>query len=249
MTTIPVEPTGLWRVWWTYTEPFRLVLRLIAERNRHRTMLQMATSGARLVGHQAAGNPWWSLPTAVVLVTGLPWWLVVVVGLVVEVALVVHWRRTGVRHAAAQWRLAWKFHRVWPRVWTDVAAKSRQIQDRESGGSGESRARSIRPVVDHPRMPWRFWLRWPVITFRIGVAPGRSFGQFEQIIDQMGANLPWIHSVELEYLTDRSSFGLLHVAVEDLLAEIDEPDWLDGGRSNVVDLPDWLADDDGEEAA
>ena len=91
-------------------------------------------------------------------------------------------------------------------------------------------------------MPWRFWVRWPVITFRIGVAPGRTFTQFEQVIAPMAANMPWVHSVELEYATDRSSFGLIHFALADVLADPATPAWAPttgrdtgGRRFRVID--------------
>ena len=126
------------------------------------------------------------------------------------------------------WRLAWKFHRQWPRIWADCAAKTREIQSFDGGNYGESRAAAIRPVVDHPRMPWRFWFRWPVITFRVGVAPGRTFLQFERVISAMAANMPWIHALELDYGTDRDSFALLHVALRDVLVTPGRPRWIDG---------------------
>lgn len=221
-----LEPGAVWRLWWVWTEPARLIARLVAERFlRGNPWASLGMSAARLAGHLAAGNPWGTLGLAVAVLSPVPVLAVAVALVAVEGALVAYRVARGRPHLVGFWRLAWKFHRQWPRAWADCAAKTRAVQGMDGGNRGESRAAAIRPVVDHPRMPWRFWLRYPVVTFRIGVAPGRTFDQFERIIAGLSANLPWVHSVELEYRSDRSSFGLLRVAVADVLAATAAPDW------------------------
>ena len=198
-------------------------------------------------------QPWWFTawltwvwigPTRPILIS------VAIAGLAIEGALAVYAIVRGRPHPVSLWRLAWKFHRQWPRIWADCAAKTREIQSFDGGRHGESRAGAIRPVVDHPRMPWRFWFRWPVITFRVGVAPGRTFAQFERVISAMGANMPWVHALELDYGSDRDSFALLHVALRDVLHRPARPTWLgdtepDQPHLRLVD-PD---DDEGESVA
>jgi hypothetical protein len=241
MTGPSLEPGALWRLWWVWTEPARLLARLVSERFlRRHTWLWLALSAARLVGHGLVGQGWWAVGLAIVWFTPVPWRALLIVLVVLEVVLAAYRFRVGRPHVVGLWRLAWKFHRQWPRAWADTAAKTREVQSFDGGARGESRAAAVRPVVDHPRMPWRFWLRWPVVTFRIGVAPGRTFAQFERVINAMAANMPWVHAIELEYRTDRSSFGLLHVALADVLATPATPGWA---------RPDLriVQDDDGED--
>ncbi len=220
-----VEPKGLYRFWWVWTEPFRLLVRLVVERWVRRSTWMLVFSTARLVGHLAMGHLWWTVGLVLVLFTSADFRSTVVGLLVLEATLVLARAKNGHPSRATLWRLAWKFHRQWPRVFADIAAKTMQIQGFDGSGRGESRAAAIRPVVDHPRMPWRFWLQWPVVTFRVGVAPGRTFAEFEKVVSAMAANMPWVHAVELEYRTDRSSFGLLHVALADILAASKRPTW------------------------
>jgi len=208
-------------------------------------------SAIRLLAHLAIGNPWWALILAALAFTDVPLVGGLAAGLMIEAMLGFRRWRDGRPHIISTWRLGWKIHRTWPREFVDTAAKTREIQSFDGSARGESRAAAIRPVVDHPRMPWRFWVRWPVITFRIGVAPGRTFRQFEQVIAPMAANMAWIHSIELEYDTDRSSFGLIHFALADVLANPDTPNWGDGNgrRFRVINNDDDQADDDGEGVA
>ena len=222
-----VEPGWLWRQWWIWTEPARLIARLFAEQVFGRRMsIRLLLSALRVLGHVAVGHFWWTaLLVGRWMGFGLPFRLMLVVGLVVELGLIVRRVQLGRPSLLAAFRLGVKFHRVWPRVYADTAGKSERIQDREAGMGGESRAPVVRSVVDHPRVPWRFWVNWPVITFRVGVAPGRSFTQLERVMAQMSANIPWIHALELEYQTDRSSFGLLHVAIDDVLARSRRATW------------------------
>ena len=181
--------------------------------------------GQRLVG--AAGFIVWLWVGPSQLVLGL----VLAALWAMEVGLVVS-RLRGPRPAALTlWRSAWRFHRQWPRVWADCAGKSREVQGFDGSRRGESRAGAVRPVVDHPRMPWRFWFRWPVITFRVGVAPGRTFAQFDRVVAAMAANMTWVHALELEYGTDRDSFALLHVALTDVLITPGRPTWI--GQPNL----------------
>jgi len=208
-----------------WTEPFRLLVRLVVERWVRRSTWMLVFSSTRLIGHLAMGHLWWTVGLVLIVLTGAELRSTVAVLAVLEVALVVRRFRLGRPSRVSLWRLAWKFHRQWPRVWADCAAKTRQIQSVDGGSRGESRAAAIRPVVDHPRMPWRFWLAWPVVTFRVGVAPGRTFAEFEKVVSAMAANMPWVHAVELEYRTDRSSFGLIHVALADILATSKRPTW------------------------
>jgi len=231
-----LEPGPVWRFWWVWTEPARFLIRLVSERFvRRHPSLWLGFSAVRLAGHGAVGNVWWTLGLALVVLGPAPLRPVLVVLVVVELVLVGYRLRVRRPHRLALWRLGWRFHRHWPRAWADTAAKTREVQSFDGSSRGESRAAAVRPVVDHPRMPWRFWLRYPVVTFRIGVAPGRTFAQFERVINAMAANMPWVHAIELEYRTDRSSFGLLHVALGDVLADSATPGWARGLDLRLVD--------------
>ena len=242
---VPHRPGLLYRWWWIWTEPMRLVIRLVSERWLRRTVWSLLFSAVRLLAHGIVGNPWWFAawlawvwlgPTRQVLA------MVILAALLVEAVLAVQWLRAGRRSSVSLWRLAWKFHRQWPRVWADCAAKTREIQSMDGGRAGESRAAAIRPVVDHPRMPWRFWLRWPIVTFRVGVAPGRTFAQFERVVSAMSANVAWVHALELDYNTDRDSFALLHVALADVLDTPGRPGWT---RPTLTVVEDPTADEEG----
>ncbi|MEM9561080.1 MAG: hypothetical protein AAGA93_00595 [Actinomycetota bacterium] len=244
---VSLEPTAVHRVWWIWTEPIRLLIRLVTERFLRQSTWVLLASAARLGAHLAVGNPWWAALVVLVAVTPLTFWPGVAAGLVVETGLwVLRRQRGGVPTPVSSWRLGWKVHRTWPRAFTDTAAKTREIQSFDAGRGGETRAAAVRPVVDHPRMPWRFWVRWPVITFRVGVAPGRTFRQLEQIMPAMAANMPWVHSIELEYATDRSSFGLIHFALADVLANPDLPDWRSTRHLRIVNDNDDQEDGDGQ---
>ena len=222
------RPGVAYRWWWIWSEPFRLLIRLVAERWLRGSCYLLA-SFLRLSGHMAAGNFWWVVGFIAWLWVGpsqLVLGIVLAVLWLLEVGLTVYRLRFGRPAPLSLWRSAWGFHRQWPRVWADCAAKTREIQGYDGSLRGESRAAAMRPVVDHPRMPWRFWFRWPVITFRVGVAPGRTFAQFEKVIAAMGANVAWVHALELEYGTDRDSFALLHVALGDVLVKPGRPEWI-----------------------
>ena len=236
MNLVSLEPGPVWRLWWVWTEPARLLLRLLSERlGRRRAWLWLAFSTLRLLAHQAIAQAWWTLGLLLALLTPVPLLVVLVALVVVEVALAGFRRRVGRPHRLSLWRAAWRFHSQWPRAWADTAAKTREVQSFDGSSRGESRAAAIRPVVDHPRMPWRFWMRWPVVTFRIGVAPGRTFAQFERVVNAMAANMAWVHAIELEYRSDRSSFGLLHVALADVLEHSAAPAWGDGPQLRVIE--------------
>ena len=223
------QPGTLHRFWWITSEPFRLLIRLLSERWLRNTRWQLIATAIRLTAHILVGNLWW--------LAGFIAWLWIgpsklVLGVVVamlislEAGLAAYRFVTSHPHGMTLWRSAWRFHRQWPRIWTDCAAKTREVQGLDGSRGGESRAAALRPVVDHPRMPWRFWFRWPVITFRVGVAPGRTFAQFEQVIAAIAANMPWVHAIELDYGTDRDSFALLHVALDDVLVKSGRPNWV-----------------------
>ena len=223
------SPGPVCRWWWILSEPFRLLLRLVSERWLRESWWYLAASALRLTAHVLVGNWWWVAgfitwlwvgPSRLVLV------LVLSLLLALEIGLVAYRATAGRPTGLTLWRMAWRFHRQWPRVWADCAAKTREIQGLDGSRRGESRASAIRLVVDHPRMPWRFWFRWPVITFRVGVAPGRTFAQFERVIAAMGANMAWVHALELDYGTDRDSFALLHVALGDVLVDPGRPEWI-----------------------
>ena len=228
------RPGLVYRWLWIWSEPFRLLLRLVTERWLRGTRWHLAAAAFRLFAHALVGNPWWVAgfvawtwigPSRLVL------YIIFSALVALEIGLGARRQVTGRPSGLSLWRLAWKFHRQWPRIWADCAAKSREIQGLDGSARGESRASALRPVVDHPRMPWRFWFRWPVITFRVGVAPGRTFAQFERVIAAMGANMPWIHALELDYGTDRDSFALLHVALGDVLLRSGQPEWIGQGET------------------
>ena len=233
---LSLEPGPVWRFWWISTEPARLSDPAGVRAVHPPQPLALARpfnhpprSVTGLVGHA-----WWTLGLLLSAVSPVPVRLMLVGLVLIEVAQssATKSSRGSAAHGRRCGGLGWKFHRQWPRAWADTAAKTREVQSFDGSSRGESRAAAVRPVVDHPRMPWRFWLRWPVVTFRIGVAPGRTFAQFERVINAMAANMPWVHAIELEYRTDRSSFGLLHVALADVLDR--EPDRPPGPVATVT---------------
>ena len=222
MATPSLTPGFGYRLWWSATEPARLIIRLVVELFLRKSKWMLLPQAVRLVAHLAVGSPVTTLLVAAWLFGPLPFGAVLAAVAPVEGWLLYRrWRGTGGRLLA--WRLAWKFHRVWPRVWADAAARTQRVQA-HTGGEKTAAARQ-RPVVDHPRMSWRFWIRWPVVTFRVGTAPGRTFVEFERVMAAFAANLTWVQAVELEYGSDRSSFGLIHVSFTDVLAEVVRPDW------------------------
>lgn len=234
------RPGALHRFWWVTSEPFRLLIRLSSERWLCNTRWQLIATTLRLLSHILVGNLWWFAGFVAWMWIGpskLVLGLVVAVLLGLETGLAIYRVANGRPHSLTLWRSAWRFHRQWPRIWTDCAAKTREVQGLDNARGGESRAAALRPVVDHPRMPWRFWFRWPVITFRVGVAPGRTFVQFERVTAAIAANMPWIHAIELDYDTDRDSFALLHVALDDVLVNSGRPNWVTGFQTDESDTP------------
>ena len=196
--------------------------------------------------HVLVGNPVHTVAAIVVAV-----WFRSVPGLiafVIVAGLVELWIRIRFESGGwlVTWRTRWWFRRGFPRWWTDLAAKTRQVQA-EVGSSREPIASArLRPVADHPKMSWWVRVDWPVISWWVGPPPGRSFAEFDRNTAILAASVPAAVGVELEYRRETDSVGRLSVAFVDVLDAVRTPEWVDDKPEPPAELH--LVDDDLEQA-
>ena len=101
---------------------------------------------------------------------------------------------------------------------------------------------TIRPVFDAPKMSWWPRVEWPMISWWVSPPPGRTFEQFEAVLDVLASNVANVVSVQLDYERSSSSIGRLSVLFDDPLADPALPDYhttIDApsaGLADVVDL-------------
>jgi hypothetical protein len=137
------------------------------------------------------------------------------------------------------WKLGWSLRSRWPMEWAIAAAKTRPVQA-EVGSSSET-AVVIRQVFDAPKLSWWPQIDWPAISWWVSPPPGRTFEQFEAVLDVLASNIPNAVGIELEYERATSSIGRLSILFDDPLAEPVRPDYhgtVNGGLAQVVDLDD-----------
>lgn len=115
------------------------------------------------------------------------------------------------------WKLAWRFRSRWPMEWAIPANKTRTVQA-EVGNTAEATV-TIRPVFDAPKMSWWPQIQWPVITWWVSPPPGRTFAQFDAVLDVLASNIANVVEVSLDYERSSSSIGRLSILFDDPLAE------------------------------
>ncbi len=142
------------------------------------------------------------------------------------------------------WKIAWAFRSRWPMEWSIAAAKTRTVQA-EVGNNAEP-AVTIRPVFDSPKLGWWPRIEWPVISWWVSPPPGRTFEQFDQMLDVLASNMANVIGMSLEYERSTSSLGRLSVLFDDPLVEPVLPDYHvaddAGGYGSVPEEDDDLAD-------
>jgi len=114
------------------------------------------------------------------------------------------------------WKLAWRFRARWPMEWAIPANKTRTVQA-EVGTTSEATV-TIRPVFDAPKMSWWPQMEWPVISWLVSPPPGRTFAQFDAVLDVLASNLANVIDISLDYERASSSIGRLSVLFDDPLA-------------------------------
>ena len=230
----------IYRAWWPVLDLGRLVVRTGVERWRSSWVWPIAMA-LRLLLHHIAGSPW-SL-AAVAIVASFP----TKTGLVVAGALLTlaeaalrvgeRWSRVALRAMCLRRGLA--VRRRFPRLWADYAGRTKRVQA-ETGKEPSTPVR-WRPMVDHPRVSW--WMRTDVdqqsVGFTVGPPPDRTFAEFAIALPALAARLPWVHSIELDFESERSSFGDLRVYFADPLAVPVESDWDDPTATEVEEVEQW----------
>ncbi|MEM9655860.1 MAG: hypothetical protein AAGA65_27490 [Actinomycetota bacterium] len=145
--------------------------------------------------------------------------------------------RFWICRAVFGWKLGWSLRSRWPMEWAIAAAKTRPVQA-EVGSSSET-AVVIRQVFDAPKLSWWPQIEWPAISWWVSPPPGRTFEQFEAVLDVLASNIPNAVGIELEYERATSSIGRLSILFDDPLAGPIHPNYhntLEGGIGQVVDL-------------
>lgn len=138
------------------------------------------------------------------------------------------------------WKLGWSLRSRWPMEWAIAAAKTKPVQA-EVGSTSEA-AVTIRPVFDAPKLSWWPQVEWPAISWWVSPPPGRTFEQFDAVLDVLASNIPNAVDIELDYERATSSIGRLSILFDDPLAEPIQPDFdTDPGNTSsgggvVVDL-------------
>jgi len=107
-------------------------------------------------------------------------------------------------------RLALATRRRLPRVWNDYAGRTNRVQ--AATGQEPSAPIRHRPIVDHPRISWLFFVdRKGSVEFMVGPPPDRTFIDLAEACPALSARLPFVERLDVEYESDRSSFGVLRV--------------------------------------
>lgn len=114
------------------------------------------------------------------------------------------------------WKLAWRFRSRWPMEWAIPANKTRTVQA-EVGTTSEATV-TIRPVFDAPKMSWWPQIEWPVISWWVSPPPGRTFAQFDAVLEVLSSNIANVVDITLDYERSSSSIGRLSVLFDDPLA-------------------------------
>jgi hypothetical protein len=220
--------TAVYRVWWPMLDLGRLAVRTGVERWRSSWVWPIAMA-IRLVLHHVIGSPW--ALAAIGIVVLFPNRLGLLAGglllISFELAFRVgeRWSRRAL--CVMCWRRGLAVRRRFPRLWADYAGRTKRVQA-ETGKEPSTPVR-WRPLVDHPRVSWlmRTDIDQRSVGFTVGPPPDRTFAEFAIALPALAAKLPWVHSIELDFESERSSFGGLTVYLADPLAAAVESDWDD----------------------
>jgi hypothetical protein len=148
--------------------------------------------------------------------------------------------RWPVLRAVYGWKLGWRFRARWPMEWAIPANKTRTVQA-EVGTTAESTV-TIRPVFDAPKLSWWPCIEWPTITWLVSPPPGRTFAQFDAVLEVLASNIANVVEITLDYERSSSSVGRMSVLFDDPLAvpvlpDDHTPDNLeDQALAEVIDL-------------
>ncbi|MEM9656488.1 MAG: hypothetical protein AAGA65_30710 [Actinomycetota bacterium] len=162
----------------------------------------------------------WCLSFDLTLWITLAWAAVMQIGFILATnggapaRLLMRWRAARVVFG---WKLAWRFRSRWPMEWAIPANKTRAVQA-EVGNTSEATV-TIRPVFDAPKMSWWPQIEWPTISWMVSPPPGRTFAQFEQVLDVLASNIANVVEMTVDYERSSSSIGRLSVLFDDPLAE------------------------------
>ena len=115
------------------------------------------------------------------------------------------------------WKLGWALRSRWPMEWATAAAKTRAVQA-EVGTTAEASV-TIRPVFDAPKLSWWPQVEWPAISWWVSPPPGRTFEQFDTLLEVLASNIPNAVDIHLEYERATSSIGRLSILFDDPLAD------------------------------
>jgi hypothetical protein len=237
----------LYRPWWLLLDGVRMVVRATVEARRNSVIWPFGMM-VRSIGHYLVASPWVGLWLAVLVLVGAdrPALVGGLVACVVAelIALAARWTGSPIVLGFWTFRRAVAVHRRWPRAWGDYAGRTRNVQA-ETGKEPSTPVR-WRPLVDHPRLSWLFLPVGPgQVEFLVGPPPDRTFTDLVTACPALAAKWSFVESIEVEYESDRSSFGVLTVAYSGHGSADDGgrvlelvPD-LDGGQGEVDT---WLAE-------
>ena len=203
----------LYRPWWLVLDGIRMLIRAAVEARRNSIAWPLGMT-MRTMAHALAASPWFGLWLLALAFTGLHHSTLVggLVACVVAELVAVVARLTGHRYVVEFWtfRRAVAVHRRWPRAWGDYAGRTRQVQA-ETGKEPSTPVR-WRPLVDHPRLSWLFLPAGPGrVEFVVGPPPDRTFTDLVQAAPALAAKWSFVESIEVDYQSDRASFGVLTV--------------------------------------
>ena len=230
----------LYRIWWPILDLGRLIVRTGVERWRSSWVWPLGM-GLRLGLHHVIGSPW--LVAAVGLVIWQPSWVAAAVAVVLVAVIEVALRVGEHRSQLATWvmcqRRSLAVRRRFPRLWADYAGRTKRVQA-ETGKEPSTPVR-WRPMVDHPRISWlmRADADQRSVGFTVGPPPDRTFAEFAVALPALAARLPWVHSMELDFESERSSFGDLRVYFDDPLALTVVSEWDGADVDEAAEVEQW----------
>ncbi|MGB5755978.1 MAG: hypothetical protein WBM50_03610 [Acidimicrobiales bacterium] len=220
--------TVFYRLWWPVLDLGRLVVRTGVERWRTSWVWPIGMA-VRLLLHHAIASPWFVVAGTLIAWRPARSSVIVAAFLVaaIEAALRVGERLSRLAVRVMCWRRGLVVRRRFPRLWADYAGRTKRVQA-ETGKEPSTPVR-WRPMVDHPRISWlmRTDVDQASVGFTVGPPPDRTFAEFAVALPALAARLPWVYSIELDFESERSSFGDLRVYFADPLATAVESDWDD----------------------
>jgi hypothetical protein len=232
--------TVVYRVWWPLLDLDRLLIRVGVERWRS-SLIWPIGMALRLTLHHLVGSPW--LIAALAFVAWQPSQVTALVAVVaaggVEAGLRVGERWSRFASAVMSWRRGLAVRRRFPRLWADYAGRTKRVQA-ETGKEPSTPVR-WRPLVDHPRISW-----WSAIDvdqrsagYVVGPPPDRTFAELAVALPALAARLPWVYSIELDFESERSSFGDLRFYFADPLAQPKASEWNEADVDQAEEVDRW----------